>query len=169
MSPSWPDLASMAPAWYVTRLVSGFRTITEYLSWDHARLDAALDEVCALMERGELATARQRFAKFHALMMRHIRLEEGLLMPVVEGKAGLRIASMEDSRREHKRIIEAIVSMKSALQADGGAPFLEARLKFAALLPAHHAQEEKTIYPVIDGAMSDEERHSLVEHLEHAP
>ncbi|MBI5160786.1 MAG: hemerythrin domain-containing protein [Micrococcales bacterium] len=145
-----------------------FRTVTEYLLWDHDRLDATFAQVCVLAGRGEMPPAAVLFDRFHNLMMRHIRIEEAILMPVFEGKTGLTSGPTEASRREHKGVIEAIIAMKSALKNGSSSRFLEARRKFLSLLPSHHAKEETLMYPMIDQALTDEERLDLVTRLEEA-
>lgn len=146
-----------------------FQNVTEYLIWDHDRLDAAFAQVCVLAGRGDLAAANDLFSTFHNLMMRHIRIEEAILMPVFEGKTGLSSGPTEQSRREHKSVIEALITMKSALQGGVSARFFDARRKFLSLLPGHHSKEETLMYPMIDQSLTEEERRDLLRQLEEAP
>lgn len=144
--------------------MSEFLSVTSYLMWDHDRLDATLYEVFALVAEGSYDSAAGRFAAFHAGMKRHLRMEEEILFPEFERRAPGSDA-IELSLQDHTRVRSALTEMKAALEAHNGRAFFAARKDFLAVLPAHHAQEEQLLYPLIDGSMTDEERRAIVARL----
>jgi iron-sulfur cluster repair protein YtfE (RIC family) len=145
--------------------MSEFQSITSYLMFDHDRLDAILYEVFALVAEGELEPATGRFAGFHAGMKRHLRLEEEILFPEFERWSGGSSGPTDLARKDHALIREALEEMKDALAAREARAFFAARKKFLSVLPAHHAQEEQLLYPLIDAAMTEEDRRAIVARL----
>ncbi len=63
-------------------------TVTEYLSTDHRRLDAIVQEVQDAAHTGAHADAAAAFARFAEGLDRHIRAEEEVLFPAFEEAVG---------------------------------------------------------------------------------
>lgn len=137
--------------------------------WDHDRLDAILYEVFALVSEGLLERAGERFAGFLVGMEWHVRVEETVLFPEFEARAGTTKAPTDIARKDHAKILKALADMKAALAAKDPRAFFVARRSFLSVLPTHHAQEEQLLYPIIDDSMSEDERVALVERLRASP
>lgn len=142
--------------------MSEFQSVTSYLMFDHDRLDAVLYEVFALVAESSFEAATGRFSAFHAGMKRHLRIEEEILFPEFDARSGGSTGPTDLARRDHGVIREAIADMQAAISARDARAFFAARKKFLSVLPAHHAQEEQLLYPLIDATMTDEERHAIV-------
>ena len=149
--------------------MSDFRSVTAFMMWDHDRLDAILYEVFALVSEGLLERAGERFAGFLVGMEWHIRVEETVLFPEFEARAGVKKAPTDIARRDHANIQKALGDMKAALAVKDPRAFFVARRSFLSVLPTHHAQEEQLLYPIIDDSMSEDERVALVERLRATP
>ncbi len=61
----------------------------EYLQADHRRLDGLMGECQAKAQAGDMAGAGALFETFRNGLVRHIKIEEGLLFPEFERATGL--------------------------------------------------------------------------------
>jgi iron-sulfur cluster repair protein YtfE (RIC family) len=143
---------------------TGFSTITEYLSDDHRRLDRVIDDICAMVEDGEVERAEYSFRDLDAGLRRHIRVEEELLFPVFDARAGL-IGPTKVMRLEHRHIESLLAELATAL-ADGRGPAASTALTaLTQLLGDHNRKEEHILYPRSDAALNDDERRALIQKM----
>lgn len=145
-----------------------FSTVTEYLGWDHDRLDALLSEVRRMAGDGELERASATYAEFLAGLERHIRLEEDVLFPLFEQHTGMAMGPTEVMRREHRVIERALEAMREGLAGGRPAGFEEGHDLLQRALPDHNTKEEHVLYPMIDRLLDDRARLALVARLEHS-
>jgi hemerythrin-like domain-containing protein len=141
-----------------------FTTITAYLSWDHHRLDVALEAAAARVEAGDMPGARRAFAEYDRGLARHIRLEEELLFPLFEAKSGM-VGPTAVMRDEHRSIRTALAMMRSGLEGDDARAFQGGRRFLETVLPEHDAKEEHILYPTTDRLLSEAERARLTASL----
>lgn len=139
-------------------------SVTAYLSDDHDRLDALLDEAVALVERADLDAAATTVVRFRAGLERHIRLEDQVLFPLFERLTGHR-GPIEVMHREHRLIERALAAMASALDARDAAAFREHRDELLAVLEPHNEKEEAVIYPMVDDRLGEPERSRMAAEL----
>ena len=64
-------------------------TVMEYLMTDHRRLDGIMETCRDLAAAGNMSAAASKFGEFRKGLMRHIKIEEGLLFPEFEMATGL--------------------------------------------------------------------------------
>jgi hypothetical protein len=97
-----------------------FKSVAAYLSWDHDRLDALLETVRNRVYNSEWATARRDHDEFARGLKRHIRLEEDILFPMLEGVAPK--GHTYAMRDEHTRIrgVLGTLTMTSAAATPSG-------------------------------------------------
>jgi len=142
-----------------------FDSISEYLSWDHDRLDAILVEVVGLVDRSDFTAARVAHAPFDEGLRRHIRIEEEILFPLFERKTGMTRGPTTVMREEHRIIQAALDRMKEALAAGEEPAFRAALATLEATLPPHNVKEEHVVYPMTDDALAPEERAEVTARL----
>ncbi|HET6372674.1 MAG TPA: hemerythrin domain-containing protein [Candidatus Polarisedimenticolia bacterium] len=130
----------------------------EYLSADHRRLDGLMGSCKAMAEAGDLKGAGRVFAEFRLGLMRHIKIEEGLLFPEFETASGL---SREGGptgvmRHEHAEIIRLLGLVQDLfdLERPAADEFERLRASLVALLHEHNMKEERILYPMTDRMVS---------------
>ena len=138
----------------------------EYLTWDHARLDALFDDVIHLVEQASFDEARERFAPFAYGLARHIAFEETLLFPIFEARAG-GSGPVPVMRVEHEEIQESLRAMAAALAKRDAVAFSGAVATL--VLGEHNIKEEQVLYPVFDELVPDAERVALVHRMQLTP
>ena len=136
---------------------------TEYLTWDHSRLDVLFDEVIDLVEQSSFDEARARFATFAYGLERHIAFEELLLFPLFEARAGG--GPLPVMRHEHEHIRVALRALTTALDKHDAAAFDGAVEMLVGVLGDHNVKEESVLYPTFDRLTSDSEREDLIRRI----
>lgn len=140
---------------------------SEYLTWDHRRLDAILERVQAQVGGGDLAAAARLFGEFAAGLDHHIVMEEEVLFPLLEKRAPMAMGPTRVMRHEHveiRRLLREITEALGAASADG---FARAKAELEEVLGAHNMKEEHILYPMSDQtAGGASERAELVRHLQ---
>jgi hemerythrin-like domain-containing protein len=140
------------------------RSTLEYLAADHRRIDMLIDDLCAMIEDGELERAESCVGDLDAGLRRHIRIEEEILFPIFESTVRLTGPTLV-MRVEHRKIESWLDELKDAL-AEGNRPHAStAMAELVQVLEEHNRKEEAVVYPRIDGALSPDERRDLVEKL----
>ena len=142
-----------------------FESVTEYLSWDHDRLEGLLAEAASSVDAGLFDTALARYAEFELGLMRHIRLEENLLFPVFEACTGIGDGPTAVMRAEHKQIVKAVGMMACGLEANDPEAFRRGLRYMRESMRDHNSKEEHVLYPTMDAALNGRERTALVERL----
>jgi regulator of cell morphogenesis and NO signaling len=143
------------------------RRISDALGWDHDRL--ARLEVSAFVARagGDRETARKWYEAFSSGLRRHIAVEEELLFPVFEERAGLFDGSgpTEIMRTEHREILRLLGEILRTIGDPAKLPD-QARAEFHEILEEHHRKEEGMLYPALDEVLTPEEGDALVSRIQ---
>ena len=145
-----------------------FRTVTEYLSWDHDQLDLIRRDFQRMVEDGELERAEHTFGEFRTRLERHIRLEEEILFPIFEDRTHIRMGPTTIMRREHGLIRGLLDELQAAFDAEDVPGIRRAHALFAELIGEHDAKEEHILYPAVDKFLGLDERVGLVVRMEEA-
>jgi hypothetical protein len=128
-----------------------------YLADDHARLDALLQRAFANSERIDL----EAYELFRAGLLRHIAMEEKILLPAAqEAQGGEPLAIASKLRLDHGALAALLVPRPT--------PAIGATLR--AILTTHNALEEgaEGLYPICDALLA-EKTEELVARLRSAP
>ena len=149
----------------LTGTLPAFRSVTEYLSWDHDRLDALLEAVRSAVERRDWLAARRYFHDFHDGLLRHIRVEEEVLFPRFEQRTGL-TGPLVVMRQEHAYIRAALGALDDGIDQRDSRTFRAGLASLLTVLPGHNAKEEQVVYPKTDAALSEDECRALVARLQ---
>lgn len=144
-----------------------FRTISDFLGYDHRRLDEILPDVERLIDRGALANAGERFAEFSCGLNRHIDAEERILFPAFEQVTGMTGGPTVVMRAEHVEIRRWMALVTASLDAQDAPGAKNAIGQLKGTLGAHNMKEEQILYPMTDRAISSpRERDDLVRHMQ---
>ena len=128
--------------------------IEAFMTEDHARLDAFLAEATA----GETIDAG-KFAEFREGLLRHIGMEEKILVPLLRGRSDWPHAPV--LRRDHGVIAKLLVPTPSASSCDA----------LREVLSRHNPIEEGSsgLYAACDAAVGAEEAAAVVARLRAVP
>jgi iron-sulfur cluster repair protein YtfE (RIC family) len=146
-----------------TQAIPTVEPVSVALERHHRRLDDILDRVEIDVEAGDWSEARRGFSLFRRELDEHIRIEEELLLPSLEGLGGAGFGPNEVMRIEHGRIrgwLDAIETLLVAEQAIG-----DATDALEALLSEHNAKEERVLYPMFERMASPAAYAALVYEL----
>lgn len=144
-----------------------FRTISDFLGYDHRRLDEILPDVERMIEGGALANAGKRFAEFSCGLNRHIEAEERMLFPTIEQLTGMTVGPTSVMRAEHVEIRRWMTLVAASLDAQDVAGVKNAIGRLVETLSAHNMKEEQILYPMADrAASSPRERDDLVRRMQ---
>ncbi len=150
------------------RDASAPRSVDEYLSWDHRRLDALWEDTRTHAASGALEQAQQRFAEFMCGLERHIDAEEKVLFPMFTARAGAN-GPVEVMCHEHVGIRKAMREIADALAAKDVAGFEAGAEELESILGEHNHKEEKVLYPMTDRMLGDYARAELVRKMQTIP
>lgn len=144
-------------------------TVMGYLSTDHRRLDAIMEDCRKLAALGDMAGASAKFNEFRGGLTRHISIEEELLFPEFEAATGLSEGGptgvMRHEHLEIRRLMELIIDLFSGPQPSP-AEFESLRSALYALLHEHNVKEERILYPMTDRMVPPARREELVRKMQ---
>lgn len=167
----WSPLQEGPDAW---RVLVSFRdgkerTVSDYLHWDHRRLDALLEASQSFVSAGSCDRAAACFAEFRTGLVRHIRMEEEVLFPVFERSTGFgKEGPAAVMRAEHVEILHLLEEMWGCLAGPDTDPsrFGSLRMALLAVLGDHNEKEEHVVYPLTDRALLPGQRQDLVRRMQ---
>lgn len=140
--------------------------VNAYLTGDHRRLDALLEEVEGRARQGGFAEASARFGDFSGGLLRHIRMEEEVLFPAFEQWTGMVSGPTVILRAEHEDLKRILEELAEALEKKDARASSDALAGLREVLGMHNLKEERMLYPMTDGsAKSDEARSDLVRRM----
>jgi iron-sulfur cluster repair protein YtfE (RIC family) len=135
------------------------------LDGEHAHLARLFQDACDAREQGRLMEAWAGLGEFRRELLRHMRMEEELVFPTFEIRAGLPAAGPTGTMRaEHQDIRCRLEQLVLALEE--GHETRELQLSLGRMLAAHRRKEEAILYPVLDRLLSTAEVAALVSRLE---
>jgi len=154
----WSPLEQGPEAWriLISRVAAGTgeRAVTDYLAWDHDRLDGLLATAREALGDGLTDEARTIFGRFRLGLLRHIRMEEDVLFPAFEAATGMPAQAGPTAvmRAEHRDIQTILERMRDQIDHPlaGLAEFEESRQALLLVLGDHNEKEEQVVYPVTD-------------------
>lgn len=180
----WWPIGSKAQQWrviVVKRASDGPRTISDLLGVDHGRLTELWEEALAHVKTCELSheilytLGKEKLegptdglAQFILGLRRHIRMEEELLFPFLEDRAGLPKGAGPTAvmRGEHRQIEAVLGELEKILPLGSCATIIETvegqPVHPTVLFSNHDAKEENVLYPLADRIASADEVRELV-------
>jgi hemerythrin-like domain-containing protein len=154
------------------RRAEGVPTISELLESDHVRLDDLADRMCRTVQVEPLRAVVLAHL-FAGGLKRHIRAEETILFPLFSARLGGETHQVALMEREHVAIVHYVDRL---LLAAGRAvdpswrdeaieDLLRAQHGLAAVLSEHNDKEERTLFPLLDRTLSEEQRWDVLRQL----
>lgn len=148
-------------------------TVTDYLTADHRRLDALLEDAVRLLAAPATAAgALSCYEQFHRGLTRHIVVEEEILFPAFEEATGMSGSGPTVvMRMEHVAIREILAELHAALTANDTGRFRSGVIELERVLGPHNMKEERMLYPMSDQFAGDDSARSelvrrMIEHAE---
>lgn len=145
------------------------QTVTGYLEADHRRLDGLMEGCVKALGTGDVHGASELFGQFRHGLMRHIKIEEGLLFPEFEEATGMARTGGPTGvmRHEHAEIIRLLgliqdLFAEPKLDRDG---LERLRSALVALLHEHNVKEERILYPMSDSMIPPDRLAELVRRM----
>lgn len=128
--------------------------VLAFFSADHTACDAVWAEVEAAGDDGAKAAAA--FARFHAMMERHLRMEEEVLFPAFEEATGMRgMGPTEVMRHEHRQMRALLSDMGAAVTEGRTEALFDLGDTLLMLIQQHNVKEEGMLYPMAEQHLSD--------------
>jgi regulator of cell morphogenesis and NO signaling len=146
------------------RIETPIESAARELAHDHARLDEILDDVRSMLADGELERAEYVFRDLHEGLLRHIRVEDTLLFPLLEKHPMLQPAA-QVMRQEHRRIEGILAALEDALAEERAAEAKASLDRLADVLASHNHKEERVLYPRVDRLLDAGQRAALADEL----
>ena len=146
-----------------------FQGVTEYLAWDH---DGQEDDLLAARDAvdvGQLADALRHFDAYRRRLLRHMRLEELILFPLIQSLVPRIARDVVEMRHEHVHVQHQLGEARQAIDAGDVDGFRRAFDALGLILLAHEAREERIVYPILDRSLSPEQRADLAMRLAQEP
>lgn len=139
------------------------RTVTDYLVWDHRRMEKLLEEAQTAASSGRWEDAHLLASRYATALRRHADLEDEVLFPAYEKACGgFGDGPTAHMRDEHVQIRRGIDSLLLAVQARDAAAVGDADELLRRVAIEHHTKEEEILFPSVDEAFSRPELDALV-------
>ena len=135
-------------------------TVTQFFARDHDRLEDLFAQFRGLKSR-DLPAATVVFRRFQRGLLKHLGLEDEIMFPMYEARAGTGGQQpLDRMHEEHRRIEELVAALNEKVGRQDLATEPE-ESKLESLLTRHHHGEEIVVYPLIDDTLSDADRERL--------
>ena len=119
----------------------------DYLQSDHRRLDGIMRTCTELADSGNFIETAKQFAKFRDGLVRHIKIEEGLVFPEFEAATGLtkNAGPTRVMRIEHEEILGILGQIEELFAGENPSydEFEPLRTSLVSLLHTHNMKEEE--------------------------
>lgn len=139
------------------------RSVTDYLAWDHDRLDALLESCMSRAQRGDWPGALVQAEDFSHGLQRHIQIEEEILFPAFEDATGMQQGGpTQVMRHEHVDIKQYLQGILEGARARNYDEMERNRADMLGVLVSHNMKEESILYPTTDRFHHDDALEKLV-------
>lgn len=148
------------------------RTIQDVLHSDHVRLHGLFEDHSAELDVDNVMLASIRFEEFQAGLLRHIKMEEEVLIPVYEKKTETTMGLTHLMRMEHQEIqglLKKMVDLLSEAKIEGLSKrdaVRELGKEIEEYLKLHIQKEENILYPSSDQVIQGKEREEIILKME---
>jgi len=128
-------------------------TICAYLKLDHQRCDDLFYRVETGVAQRNWEEAMRHFREYEAMMRRHIRMEENILLPAFLQTLTDSSGPISMLRMEHVQIQALIERMRDAIRRANPIDYVLHAETLTLLMQGHTMKEEDMLYPLLDRAM----------------
>ncbi|MCB9896167.1 MAG: DUF2249 domain-containing protein [Planctomycetes bacterium] len=166
---NWGPLEKGPEVWrwqFVGRAELAPRSVSEYLCWDHRRLEELMAGGMALATAGDWEPALRRFAEHRVGLTHHADIEDAILFPAYDVATGkLPDGPTKLMFEEHHGVRNGLADVAAAAKAHDLEALSDAHLRLSDILSEHHAQEEEILFPTMDEALEPKQLTGLIEKL----
>lgn len=166
---NWAPLEKGPEVWrwqFAGRNPAQTRTVSEYLCWDHRRLESILADTMALARAGQWSEARPRMAEYAVGLRHHADIEDRILFAAYDQATGnLPNGPIELMLAEHRDVRFGIDALERAIGAQDLDATEEALGVLLNVTEQHHAKEEEILFPCMDETLGTLQLAQLVERL----
>lgn len=145
----------------------------DYLRDDHRRLERLMAVCGDSMHRGEVHEAARRFEEYRRGLMRHIKIEEGIVFPAYEEATGLpRLGGPTGvMHQEHEEILRLLGLLHEIFESAQPSvdEFDSLRSNLIHRLTDHNGKEERVLYPGVDREVAAHRLPALVRAMREFP
>lgn len=125
-------------------------TINDTFSRDHKQCDELFAEAESAAGAGHWPKAAELYDDFQSRMIRHMDIEEQILFPAIEERAGGPIGPTQVMRSEHDEMRDLLGRMAQCVAARDTDDFLGLSETLLILMQQHNLKEEEILYHMAD-------------------
>ncbi|MCA8936234.1 MAG: hemerythrin domain-containing protein [Planctomycetes bacterium] len=166
---NWGPVEKGPDVWrwqFTGRDAEAARTVSDYLGWDHRRLEELMAAGMAAASAGDWQSASELFAEHRTGLTHHADIEDALLFPAYDGATGnMPNGPTQLMVEEHRGVRNGLADVAAAVKACNMDELTDAHLRLSDLLAEHHAQEEEILFPTMDETIPPEQLSQLIEKL----
>lgn len=130
-------------------------SVTFTLSADHRRCDDMLSAAENYVHRGDWKSADDNLQAFRNATLRHFEVEERILFPELETRAGGALGPTQIMRLEHEQVRSLLEDLNKDVEARDRDRYLGSSETLLTLLQQHNIKEEQILYPMADLELAD--------------
>ncbi len=125
-------------------------TITDLMVADHHRIDRLYSETEALVSDSNWGDAEIRFQQFMDAVAHHFLMEEQVLFPAFEERAGQSKGPTQSMRMEHNQIRDYLSKLSQAMAHHKREDYLSTAATLREFRQQHNVKEEQMLYRMAD-------------------
>jgi len=125
-------------------------TIREFMSKDHRHCDELLASAEAAVSQKNWDKGNELTQLFLDATEHHLAAEEQVLFPAFEERTGMTAGPTMMMRQEHEQMRNLFQQMRSALESQEQADYLDSTETLLVLIQQHNMKEEGILYPMCD-------------------
>ncbi|NIR31310.1 MAG: hemerythrin domain-containing protein [Gammaproteobacteria bacterium] len=131
-------------------------TINETFSRDHKQCDQLFAEAESAASAGDWPKAAELYEEFQSRITRHMDIEEQVLFPAIEERAGGPIGPTQVMRSEHEEMRDLLARMAQSVTTRDTDDFLGLSDTLLILMQQHNLKEEEVLYHMADQMLGGE-------------
>ena len=166
---NWGPVEKGPEVWrwhFIGRDPSAQRSVSEYLGWDHRRLEELMAAGIAAATAGDWDGAVGLFAEHRVGLTHHADIEDAILFPAYDDVTGnLPEGPTKLMLEEHHGVRNGLADVAAAVKARNMDELSDAHEQLIGMLTEHHAQEEEILFPTMDETFEPVKLTSLIEQL----
>ncbi len=138
----------------------------------HGRLGRAFEEFQYALLDQDLELAERRLKRFRHDLLRHMRHEEEVLIPIYEKGPIQPGGKVEYFQAEHRKLLELLEELKAGLETAARAAkdefhhallvVVDAACHYVHFTEHHEMREERYLFPALDALVPEDERADLI-------
>lgn len=142
------------------------RTVSEFLGWDHRRLEDLFAAGMTAANADDWDTAQARLAEHRVGLLHHADIEDAILFPAYNDATGnMPGGPTEMMIEEHRGVRTELANIAGAVKDQNAEDLADAHQRLDDVLTQHHAQEEEILFPSMDETFPADQLNQLIEKL----